>query len=228
MRFLMACKVLLCNCNDEAVAFFGLFGIMNLPNQGGNSMDLSEKLIVLRKERGWSQEDFAEKLEVSRQAISRWENGTTLPDAQNILRISKLFNVTADYLLNDGYERESDMLTADSATEEDAHLPKKKKQSRWYLIPAICGILLIAYFAVEAVKPENTPAEEVHTHPELIRVIENEVAPTCTEQGYYDEVLYCAQCRQEVLRTRILKGVPSHQFENQKCIVCGKDQRERN
>ena len=59
-------------------------------------MKLQDKLIELRKENGWSQEDFAEKLDVSRQAISRWENGTALPDAQNLLRISKLFNVPAD------------------------------------------------------------------------------------------------------------------------------------
>ena len=45
-------------------------------------MKLSEKLIELRKANGWSQEDLAEKTDVSRQAISRWENGTALPDAQ--------------------------------------------------------------------------------------------------------------------------------------------------
>ena len=62
-------------------------------------MKLSDKLIELRKTKGWSQEDFAEKVDVSRQAISRWENGTALPDAQNVLQISKLFGVTTDYLL---------------------------------------------------------------------------------------------------------------------------------
>ena len=61
-------------------------------------MKLPEKIIKYRKANGWSQEDFAEKLNVSRQAISRWENGTALPDAQNILQISKLFHVTTDYL----------------------------------------------------------------------------------------------------------------------------------
>ena len=54
-------------------------------------MTLSDKIIKLRKENGWSQEELAERLNVSRQAISRWENGTALPDAQNILQISKLF-----------------------------------------------------------------------------------------------------------------------------------------
>ena len=64
-------------------------------------MKLPDKIIKHRKENGWSQEDFAEKLNVSRQAVSRWENGTALPDAQNILQISKLFQVTTDYLLNE-------------------------------------------------------------------------------------------------------------------------------
>ena len=186
-------------------------------------MDLRKKLIALRKGKGWSQEDFAEKMEISRQAISRWENGTALPDAQNILRISKLFNVTADYLLNDDYEGEMDIPLTEVAIEETKPLIRKKKHLRWCLIPAICLILLVAYFVMETVKPAN----EVHNHPELIRVVENEVAPTCTEQGSYDEVIYCAQCGEEVLRTRILKGMPTHQFENQKCIICGEDQRER-
>ena len=45
-------------------------------------MKLPDKIIKLRKENGWSQEDLAENLDVSRQAISRWENGTALPDAR--------------------------------------------------------------------------------------------------------------------------------------------------
>ncbi|NLM06600.1 MAG: helix-turn-helix transcriptional regulator [Tissierellia bacterium] len=56
-----------------------------------------------------SQEDLAEKLNVSRQAISRWENGSTKPDADNILQLSKLFAVTTDYLLNDEYESDNDL-----------------------------------------------------------------------------------------------------------------------
>ena len=80
-------------------------------------MKMSDKLIELRKEKGWSQEDFAEKLDVSRQAISRWENGIALPDAQNILRISKLFHVTADYLLNDDYQGEVEPPALETAAE---------------------------------------------------------------------------------------------------------------
>ena len=52
-------------------------------------MNFAEKLLHLRKREGLSQEDLAAHLEVSRQAVSRWEMGTALPDAPNLLRISK-------------------------------------------------------------------------------------------------------------------------------------------
>lgn len=66
-------------------------------------MKLSEKILELRKQHGMSQEDLAERLGISRQAISRWESGTVLPDSVNVLQLSKLFGVTTDYLLNDDY-----------------------------------------------------------------------------------------------------------------------------
>lgn len=180
-------------------------------------MKLYDKLIALRKEKGWSQEDFAEKLNVSRQAISRWENGTALPDAQNILQISRLFGVTADYLLNDDFDGETNAPAAEAVAEGSA------KRPYWYLISVICIVALSAFAIISIARG----GKEEHAHPELTRVIENQVAPTCTEQGSYDEVLYCAECGGEVLRTHILEGMPVHQFENEKCIVCGEDQRER-
>ncbi len=182
-------------------------------------MKLSDKLITLRKENGWSQEDFAEKLDVSRQAISRWENGTALPDAQNILQISKLFNVTADYLLNDDYENGTDIPTVETEAEEAKPLVRKKKYLHWL---SISLIILLSACAIIAVLYQGP-----HTHPELTRVVENEIAPTCTVEGSYDIVLYCTECGEEVSRIRISKGMPAHQFQNEKCIVCGEDQRER-
>ena len=99
-------------------------------------MTLPDKIIKHRKSNGWSQEDFAEKLNVSRQAISRWENGTALPDAHNLLQISKLFGVSADYLLNDDYESDNDIPAVKTATEETEALLLRKK--RLHLIAAIC------------------------------------------------------------------------------------------
>jgi len=99
-------------------------------------MKLPDKIIKHRKANDWSQEDFAEKMDVSRQAVSRWENGTALPDAQNILQISKLFHVTTDYLLNDDYESDSDIPAVKTATEETEALFMKKKHL--HLVAAIC------------------------------------------------------------------------------------------
>ena len=98
-------------------------------------MKLPDKIIKLRKATGISQEELAERLNVSRQAISRWENGSALPDAQNILQISKLFGVTADYLLNDDYESDSDIPAVKTATQETENLFLRKKQL--HLIAAI-------------------------------------------------------------------------------------------
>ena len=58
-------------------------------------MTLSEKILDLRKQQGMSQENLAEKLGVSRQAVSRWEVGSALPDSSNIRQLSRLFGVTA-------------------------------------------------------------------------------------------------------------------------------------
>ena len=79
-------------------------------------MKLCEKILMLRKKAGLSQEEMAEKLGVSRQAVSRWEGGSAQPDASNVLQLSKLFSVTADYLLNDDYESDSDIPAVRSVT----------------------------------------------------------------------------------------------------------------
>jgi transcriptional regulator with XRE-family HTH domain len=64
-------------------------------------MKFEEKLIQLRKSRGMSQEDLAEHLDVSRQAVSRWEQGSTLPDIPNLRKLCDLFQVSADELIRD-------------------------------------------------------------------------------------------------------------------------------
>lgn len=63
-------------------------------------MSFGENLINLRKQKGWSQDDLADNLNLSRQAISKWENNTSKPDIDNIKKISKVFSVGIDDLLN--------------------------------------------------------------------------------------------------------------------------------
>ena len=74
-----------------------------------HNMRFGEKLLALRKENKLSHEELASLILVSRQAISRWESGNSMPDAENIIQICKVFNVSADYLLNDEYESDSDI-----------------------------------------------------------------------------------------------------------------------
>lgn len=62
-------------------------------------MQFYEKLISLRKQKGWSQEELAERLDVSRQAISKWESGQSLPETDRVVQLATLFGVTTDYLL---------------------------------------------------------------------------------------------------------------------------------
>ena len=64
-------------------------------------MILADKIIELRKRNGWSQEDLAEKMDVSRQSISKWEGAQSVPDMSRILRLSEIFGVSTDFLLKD-------------------------------------------------------------------------------------------------------------------------------
>ena len=80
-------------------------------------MIFADKLIDLRKKNGWSQEELAEKLNVSRQAVSKWEGAQSVPDMSRIIQLSELFGVSTDYLLKDSLEQAE---PAGESTEESA------------------------------------------------------------------------------------------------------------
>ena len=67
-------------------------------------MILADKIIDLRKKNGWSQEELAEKLDVSRQSNSKWESAQSVPDLSRVIRMAELFGVSTDYLLKDDME----------------------------------------------------------------------------------------------------------------------------
>ena len=85
---------------------------------------LSEKIINLRKSRGWSQEELAERLDVSRQSVSKWESGVSNPELDKIVAMSTLFGVSTDYLLKDAShpEPETAEAFADADGEEVAQI----------------------------------------------------------------------------------------------------------
>ena len=103
-------------------------------------MILADKIIRLRKKNGWSQEELADKMNVSRQAVSKWESAQTIPDLEKILQLGTLFGVTTDYLLKD--EIEDEELTNDTTTdttvkrisiEEANEYIEQMKKSSWRL-----------------------------------------------------------------------------------------------
>ena len=83
-------------------------------------MTFAEKLKSMRKQSGMSQEKLAEKIGVSRQAITKWENNSGIPDIENMLALSSLFNVSVDELLsNEKIEKKQTDYLYESVTEYD-------------------------------------------------------------------------------------------------------------
>lgn len=96
-------------------------------------MTFGEKLQVLRKSKGMSQEQLAAQITVSRQAVSKWELGESNPDLENVIQISDIFNVTTDYLLKDEEE---------SSTSKT--IPKENKNAVTAQILLIASVAFLA------------------------------------------------------------------------------------
>ena len=101
-------------------------------------MILADKIIRLRKKNGWSQEELADKMNVSRQAVSKWESAQTIPDLEKILQLGTLFGVTTDYLLKDEIEEEefsnddsSDTTVKKISIEEANTYLEQRKRASW-------------------------------------------------------------------------------------------------
>lgn len=130
-------------------------------------MNMSEKLTALRKGRGWSQEDLAEQLDVSRQSVSKWESGASVPDLDRVIKLSELFGVTTDYLLRDVPEPDptvqvqpaADELQprAVSEAEADTYLALVAEESprfaRAVMTCVLSPVPLLALMAVKAFNP---------------------------------------------------------------------------
>lgn len=122
-------------------------------------MILADKIIRLRKKNGWSQEELAEKMNVSRQSVSKWEAAQTTPDLEKILQLSNLFGVTTDYLLKDEIEYEEFTDSTDetpirriSLAEANEYLEQRKDASVKIAIATflciICAIPLLLLIAL--------------------------------------------------------------------------------
>ena len=119
-------------------------------------MSLEEKLVALRKQNGLTQMELAEKLNVSRQAISRWEVGTAVPSVDNLKILGELYGVQVDFLLSDNIGNGSDVPSTapiDSPSQENI---KSKKRSKWLWVCILAGVIIIAALAcVKQLNPQE-------------------------------------------------------------------------
>lgn len=93
---------------------------MKRNTERSDKMILADKIIELRKKNGWSQEELAEKLDVSRQSVSKWEGAQSVPDMSRILKLSEVFGVSTDYLLKDEIEIDTPFTRGEYAEAADA------------------------------------------------------------------------------------------------------------
>ncbi len=101
-----------------------IFKIREVP-ESEEYMILADKIIEMRKKNGWSQEELAGKLDVSRQSVSKWESAQSIPDMKRILMMAELFHVSTDYLLKDSVEDPDGEGEVEAEPSED-RLPIKK------------------------------------------------------------------------------------------------------
>ena len=91
-------------------------------------MNLAEKIMTLRKKRGWSQEELAMQLNISRQSVSKWESGASIPDLDKILKLSEIFDVTTDYLLKETEEESGDWKSEREVSERPGVMQQKSRR----------------------------------------------------------------------------------------------------
>ena len=108
-------------------------------------MNVSEKILQLRKAKGFTQEELAEKLNVSRQSVSKWESGQSVPELEKLVALSGIFEVTTDHLLKpselDELSIKTEML--EKQQQELARESKKRKEKQFCVLSCV-GIYLAA------------------------------------------------------------------------------------
>lgn len=125
--------------------FFEIYGEVKV-------MILADKIIRLRKKNGWSQEELANKMNVSRQAVSKWEGAQSIPDIEKVLQMSELFGVTTDYLLKDEMEEEEFTEDVTDRSVRKVSLSEAHEYLAWRKRASI-GIAVATYLCIFAVIP---------------------------------------------------------------------------
>ena len=124
-------------------------------------MELDEKLTQARKAAGLTQADVAAKLNVSRQAVSRWESGQSKPSTEKLLALGELYGVSIDRLLNtENTEKPAVETTSDEpeAVPAETVISEKHRPRAWlkYMVAALCGALLMLAIILSLKTPNSS------------------------------------------------------------------------
>jgi len=111
-------------------------------------MNFSEKLLTLRKAKDLTQEQLAEKLDVSRQSISKWESGQATPDLEKIIALSAIFDVTTDYLLKSSEIDDLSVKTEMLEKQQQTMLIREQKQQQILGCILYSIAIYIMFFAI--------------------------------------------------------------------------------
>ena len=132
-------------------------------------MSLATKLVTLRKQKGLTQLELAERLNVSRQAISRWEVGTAVPSTDNLKILGELYGVSVDYLLNDEHDNSVNI----KSVKRDDDLPKQPDAGKrkifinvvMFLVAVILSVAILSCFVWNGQNNEKqaVPLEDMAT-----------------------------------------------------------------
>ncbi|MGM9986090.1 MAG: helix-turn-helix domain-containing protein [Bacillaceae bacterium] len=104
-------------------------------------MSFSDKLQTLRKEKGLSQEQLAEILDVSRQAVSKWESGQTYPEIDKLIKISDLFQISLDELLKEKSTPSETLINDESEEDEDEDVQDEWLMTGGFIIGMAIGFI---------------------------------------------------------------------------------------
>lgn len=128
-------------------------------------MSLENRLAELRKQAGLSQQELADRLYVSRQAVSRWESGESMPTVENLLYLSELYGVTVDYLLKGdaaqpGKEAPPAAPPPEPARAQPPEAPAEtpaRRARRWeWIALAACAVAILVLLALYIFRPARS------------------------------------------------------------------------
>ena len=141
-------------------------------------MSLATKLVALRKQKKMTQLELAERLNVSRQAISRWEVGAAVPSTDNLKILGELYGVSVDYLLHDEHEDSADSHSSkpDVSLSEQIDVGKRNRYINVItFLLAIAAVIVILFYFVQAGQnneEQAIPLEDMATQQEDIYPLE--------------------------------------------------------